>query len=72
MQVRCTNCGIPFTLTKELVHAALDHITEQGLKHYDARCPNCRKITPVAKPQLLKAAPDWSETKPADSPVDAG
>ena len=71
MQVRCTNCGIPFTLTKELVYTALDHITEQDLKHYDARCPNCRKITPVARPVLLKAAPDWSEAKPADSPADS-
>jgi phage FluMu protein Com len=42
----------------------------QQLKHYDARCPQCRKVNRISQTLLLRAAPDWgkeeepSQTKP--------
>lgn len=62
MQIRCAHCGIPFSLNREAVHAALDMMHEQDLKHYDARCPQCRKVNRVALKRLQRAAPDWEKS----------
>jgi phage FluMu protein Com len=63
MQVRCTHCGIPFTLGKDAIHAALDVLTEQDLKHFEIRCPKCRKPNQIARERLLRAAPDWGRSE---------
>jgi hypothetical protein len=65
MQIRCYNCNKPFALNREVIHAALDHVTTENLSHYDAACPHCRRVNRVARRDLQRAAPDW---KPADQP----
>ena len=67
MQIRCHNCHRPFALIKEGVHAALEQVTEENLKHYDAQCPHCRRVNRISRKQLKRAAPTWrpqAETTP--------
>ncbi len=59
MQIRCQNCHKPFALNKETIHAALDTLTAEGLNHYNAFCPHCRRANRVSREELLRAAPDW-------------
>ncbi len=59
MQLRCTNCHKPFALGKEAVRYALDTMEEEGLHHYNAQCPHCRRVNRVSDRELKRAAPDW-------------
>ena len=59
MQIRCYNCHKPFALGKEAVHAALDMMANEGLSHYNAACPHCRRVNRVSHDELMRAAPDW-------------
>lgn len=61
MQIRCYSCHKPFALSKDTVHAALETITAEGLSHYDAPCPHCRRVNRVSRQELLRAAPDWEK-----------
>ena len=68
MQIRCQNCHKPFALGNEEIQAALDQVTSENLKHYDAHCPHCRRVNRISKRQLQRAAPGWSppnENKPS-------
>jgi phage FluMu protein Com len=67
MQVRCAHCGIPFSLSSEAVHAALSQLQEQDQKHFDARCPQCRKVNRISQERLLRAAPDWGKEGSAEA-----
>lgn len=60
MQLRCQNCHRPFAISKEGVHAALDLVVAQDLKHYDAQCPHCRRVNRVSRQELERAAPNWA------------
>jgi hypothetical protein len=66
MQIRCQYCHRPYALGKQVVHDALDYISEQNLHHYDAVCPHCGKTNHVSRTELLRSAPDWNkkEVKP--------
>ncbi len=68
MQIRCQNCHKPYALNKDMVHAALDHISAENLSHYDAVCPHCRRINRVSRDELLRAAPDWQAQSSERSP----
>ena len=70
MQIRCSQCHKPFALGKEAVYAALDMITEQGLGHFNAYCPHCRRANRVSRDELLRAAPGWKK-EPTSKPVEA-
>ena len=59
MQLRCYSCNMPFNIKRDEVEAALDYLHTEGLSHYNAHCPRCRKANRVSKEQLLKAAPNW-------------
>jgi phage FluMu protein Com len=59
MQLRCTTCHKPFALGKEEVNLALDTIHAEGLGHYNAYCPHCRRANRVSQQELQRAAPDW-------------
>jgi phage FluMu protein Com len=61
MQIRCYNCHKPFALNRQAVYAALDTITEEGLNHYNAYCPHCRRANRVSQDELRRAAPDWEK-----------
>ena len=64
MQIRCTNCHRPFALSKEEISAALDSVEAEGLNHYDAHCPHCRRVNRVSRQELHRSAPDWHPTTP--------
>lgn len=59
MQVRCVHCGVPFSLGKETIHAALNEMAAQDLRHFDFRCPMCRKTNRLSRERMERAAPDW-------------
>ena len=64
MQLRCHNCHKPFALSKEAIYSALEKVTNENLKHFDAHCPHCRRVNRIARKQLERAAPGWiPETK---------
>jgi len=59
MQIYCTNCHKPFALGKQAIHLALDTMNEEGLNHYNAHCPHCRRANRVSRDALRHAAPEW-------------
>ncbi len=59
MQIHCNYCHRPFALKKDEIHAALDTVHQEGLSHYNAYCPHCRKANRVSRAELIRAAPDW-------------
>ena len=63
MQIRCFKCHMPIALSRDLIYAALDEVTDQGLNHYDVRCPKCRKTNRVSREQLQRAAPNWERER---------
>jgi endogenous inhibitor of DNA gyrase (YacG/DUF329 family) len=60
MQVRCTHCGRPYAVSKEEVHALLDQIVAEDLKHQNSFCPHCGKRNRHSRKQLETAEPGWS------------
>jgi phage FluMu protein Com len=46
-----------------MVHTALTVIHEEGLSHYDAVCPHCRRVNHISRDELIRAAPDWHSPK---------
>ncbi len=52
---------MPFTITKEVVHMALDKMAKKDWDRYDFTCPQCKKTNRVSKEQLLHAAPTWKD-----------
>jgi phage FluMu protein Com len=67
MQIRCQQCHRPFAMSKEAVHAALDHMAAENLAHYNAHCPHCRKANRVSFEELQRAAPDWGKHEEAEA-----
>jgi len=63
MQLRCYNCHKPFALGKEAVNFALDTVTAEGLNHYNAYCPHCKRANRVSVDALHRAAPKWELSK---------
>lgn len=63
MQIRCRNCSRPYALKRDEVHAALDVMHAEGLKHYDAHCPHCGKNNQVSIQEMKRFAPNWSPTE---------
>jgi phage FluMu protein Com len=61
MQIRCFHCHKPFGLSKDVMHAALDQLETEGLSHYNAVCPHCRRINRVSREELVRAAPEWKK-----------
>lgn len=68
MQLRCYQCHTPFAINRDTVRAALDMLHAEGLNHYNAPCPRCRRVNRVSIDQLKRAAPDWSP--PSDTTTD--
>ncbi len=62
MQIRCYNCHKPYAIGKQETHTALDLLEAQGLTHYDAPCPHCRRVNRISRPELERSAPDWKKT----------
>lgn len=66
MQIRCYNCHKPFALSREAIHNALDITTAEGLGHYNAYCPHCRRANRISSEELHRAAPEWEQRTPEE------
>jgi phage FluMu protein Com len=63
MQIRCFKCQMPIAMSRDAIYAALDTMTDEGLDHYDVRCPRCRKTNRASIKQLKRAAPGWQRER---------
>lgn len=59
MQIRLYSCQIPFTVSRDIVHQALNIMEEDDLAHFDQRYPKCKKANRVSNEQLEHATPEW-------------
>ena len=57
MQIRCFRCNHSYAVKREELQFALEALEESGGNHYDARCPRCRRNTPISLEQLQRAVP---------------
>ena len=61
MNIRCSFCQTPYTLSRVAMLDALQEVDSQNLTHYDAHCPRCRRATPVPRQRLEMAMPNWRD-----------
>ena len=61
MNIRCSFCQTPYTLSRVAMLDALQEVDSQNLTHYDAHCPRCRRATPIPRQRLEMAMPNWRE-----------
>ncbi len=61
MQIRCFRCNHSFAVKQDELRFALEALEESGGTHYDARCPRCRRNTPISLEQLKRAVPRDSD-----------
>jgi hypothetical protein len=61
MNIRCSFCQTPYTLSRVAMLDALQEVDSQNLTHYDAHCPRCRRATPIPRQKLEMAMPNWRD-----------
>src|SRR5215216_1449372 len=61
MNIRCSFCQTPYTLSRVAMLDALQEVDAGNLTHYDAHCPRCRRATPIPRQKLEMAMPNWRE-----------
>jgi hypothetical protein len=61
MNIRCSFCQTPYTLSRVAMLDALQEVDSQNLTHYDAHCPRCRRATPIPRQRLEMAMPNWRQ-----------
>lgn len=61
MNIRCSFCQTPYTLSRVAMLDALQEVDANKLSHYDAHCPRCRRATPIQRQRLEMAMPNWRE-----------
>ena len=61
MNIRCSFCQTPFTLSRVAMLDALQEVDSKNLSHYDAHCPRCRRANPIPRQRLEMAMPKWRE-----------
>ena len=61
MNIRCSFCQTPYTLSRVAMLDALQEVDSKNLTHYDAHCPRCRRATPIPRQRLEMAMPKWRE-----------
>jgi hypothetical protein len=61
MNIRCSFCQTPYTLSRVAMLDALQEVDSQNLSHYDAHCPRCRRATQIPRQRLEMAMPNWRE-----------
>ena len=49
MQIKCSFCGVPFSLNQEQIAEAVAIFKNDSHAHFDAHCPKCRRSTKLAK-----------------------
>lgn len=61
MNIRCSFCQTPYTLSRVAMLDALQEVDSHNLTHYDAHCPRCRRATPIPRQKLEMAMPNWRD-----------
>ena len=61
MNIRCSFCQTPYTLSRVAMLDALQEVDAGNLTHYDAHCPRCRRATPIPRQRLETAMPNWKD-----------
>lgn len=61
MNIRCSFCQTPYTLSRVAMLDALQEVDSKKLNHYDAHCPRCRRATQIPRQKLEMAMPNWRE-----------
>jgi phage FluMu protein Com len=61
MNLRCIYCQTPFTLSRAEMVAAIQHMTEKNMNHYDAHCPRCRRANSISRQRMELFFPNWQE-----------
>ena len=73
LNARCFRCGWSFTLSREMIAAALTSVAGAGDKYHVEYCPRCRQAIKIPMDQLKRAAPaGWQPpAPPAATPTPA-
>ncbi len=61
MNIRCSFCQTPYTLSRVAMLDALQEVDAGNLTHYDAHCPRCRRATQIPRQKLEMAMPNWRD-----------
>ena len=61
MNIRCSFCQTPYTLSRVAMLDALQEVDAGNLTHYDAHCPRCRRATQIPRQRLEMDMPNWRE-----------
>lgn len=61
MNVKCSFCQTPYTLSRVQMLDALQEMDAHKLSHYDAHCPRCRRATRVERKRMEIFFPNWRE-----------
>lgn len=61
MNIRCSFCQTPYTLSRVQLLDALQEVDSHNLTHYDAHCPRCRRATQIPRQRLEMAMPNWRD-----------
>ena len=61
MNIRCSFCQTPYTLSRVAMLDALQEVASGNLTHYDAHCPRCRRATRIPRQKLEMTMPNWQQ-----------
>ena len=61
MNIRCSFCQMPYTLSRVEMLDALQEMDAGKLNHYDAHCPRCRRATRVERKRMEMFFPNWRD-----------
>jgi hypothetical protein len=61
MNIKCSFCQTPYTLSRVELLDALQEMDAGKLTHYDAHCPRCRRATRVERKRMEIFFPNWRD-----------
>jgi len=61
MNIKCSFCQMPYTLSRVEMLDALQEMDAGKLSHFDAHCPRCRRATPVERRRMEMFFPNWRD-----------
>ena len=61
MNIKCSFCQMPYTLSRVEMLDALQEMDAKKLNHYDAHCPRCRRANAVDRRRMEMFFPNWRE-----------
>lgn len=61
MNIKCSFCQMPFTLSRVEMLDALQEMEAGKLNHHDAHCPRCRRANPIQRQRMEMFFPNWRD-----------